>query len=118
MAVQPARNVLSCLGLVYSGDIGQLTVYRSKRGKLVVFKKTWPKEIPSAEQTVLRAKFTAAAEAWKALTPQARAQWELATRRTSLCMHGYDLFVHHQLVGDDMAIKAIERQSQTTLLPP
>jgi len=117
MALQPARNVLSCLGLVYSGDVGQLTVYRSKRGKLVVFKKTWPKEAASAEQTVLRAAFTAAAAAWKALTQDKRDQWDLATLRTSLCMHGYNLFVHHQLQGDDQAIKAIERQSHTTLLP-
>jgi len=118
VALQPARNVLSCLGLVYSGDIGQLTVYRSKRGKLVVFKKTWPKEAPSAEQTALRAAFTAAASAWQSLSVGLRAQWELATRRTSLCMHGYNLFVHHQLEGDDQAIRAIERQSHTSLLPP
>jgi len=118
MAHQPSRALLSVLGVVVWGDIGPLTLYRSKQGNLVAFKKTWPKEPASPEQKILRDKFVAAAAAWKALTNHQRAQWELATNRTSLCMHGYNLFVHHQLVADDQAIRAIERQSDTTLLPP
>jgi len=118
MAHQPSRALLSILGTVAWGDLGPLTMYRSKRKKLVAFAKTWPTGDPSPEQTKLRDAFRAAAIAWQALTDAARAQWELATKRASLCMHGYDLWVHWRLIGDDHAIEALERITGTTLLPP
>jgi len=118
VAHQLPQNVLTVLGFVAWGDIGPLTFYKNKRGALVAFQKTWPTGPASPDQLVMRDKFRAAAIAWQALTNNQREQWELATTRTSLCMHGYDLFVHHQLVHDDRAIEAIERQSNTALLPP
>jgi len=117
MAHQPKRSLLSLLGLVYWGDLGELTIYKDKQGKIVAFRKTWPSGPATPAQQIQRDRFRSAAIAWQALELEQRSQWELATRRTSLCMHGYDLFLHHQLIGDDEAIRAIERQSNTTLLP-
>lgn len=118
MAHSPPRELLCFLGFVAWGDIGPLTMYTSKRGKLVVFPKTWPKGEVSEDQLAQRAKFTAAAAAWQELTPLKRAQWDLASRRASLCMHGYDLFVHWHTLGDNAAIATLERQTNTSLLPP
>lgn len=118
MAHQPPQNLLAYIGFLVWGDIGPLTLYKNRQKKLVAFKKTWPEGPASPAQTALRDAFRAAAAAWQALTNAQRAQWELATKRTSLCMHGYDLFVHHQIVHDDDAIRTVARQSGTTLLPP
>lgn len=117
MAKQPATNLFTYFGFVIWGDLGQLTLYRNKQGKVVVFQKTWPDKPPSDLQNAQRARFTAAAEAWADLSDANRAQWELASKRACLCMHGYDLFVHWQMMQDDAAITTLERQTNTTLLP-
>lgn len=111
-------HLWSALGIVIWGDLAAWTLYRDKQGKLVAFPKTYPHKAPSADQLAQRAKLTAAAAAWRALTPTQRAQWELATRRASLCCHGYNLWVHWQLSADEPAIRTLERQSRTSLLPP
>lgn len=117
MAHQPPEKLLSFLGTVAWGDLGPLTLYRNKQGKLVAFKKTWPKGPASPEQKIYRDKFRAAAIAWKALTQFKREQWELATRRASLYLAGYALFVHWQTVGDEAAIRTLQRQTDTDLIP-
>ena len=117
MAKTPDHNLFSYLGFVIWGDLGPLTLYRNRKGKVVVFQKTWPDKPPSEKQLVQRARITAAAAAWWELTTAARAQWEIASRRACLCMHGYDLFVHWHMLADDETIQTLERQTKTTLLP-
>lgn len=104
------------LGFVIWGDLGPVTIYRDKQGKVVFFAKTWPHKPPSPAQVLQRQKFTDAAAAWQSLTPTQRGAWDQATHRASLCMHGYDLFVHWSLTGDDDAIRTLENQTRTTLL--
>jgi len=118
MAHLPSERLLSFLGTVLFGDIGPLTVYRNMNGKLVAFQKTWPKHTATPFQIAQRQLVTDAAEAWQELTPDMRAQWETATQRGSLRMTGYNLFVHHQLEHDDDAIRTVQRQTQTHLIPP
>lgn len=118
MAKQPLTNLYSVFGFLIWGDLGPVTMYRNKKGRIVAFSKTWPKKPASPEQQIQRQRFTDAAAAWRALTAAARQQWELATRRASLCMHGYDLFVHWHTSQDDEAIQTLQRQTGTTLLPP
>lgn len=118
MAKQPGYDLMHLFGFIAWGDFGQLTMYTSKRGKVIIFTKTYPKQPPSEEQTTQRNKMSAAAITWQALTDAARAQWELASLRASLCMHGYDLWQHWQLIADDSTIQTLERQTRTTLLPP
>lgn len=117
MAFQPKERLMSMCGLIAWGDVGHLTMYRSRQHRAIVFTKTWPKKPASDDQLAQRAKITAGAVAWQALTPAARAQWELATKRASLCMNGYHLFQHWQLTGDTSAIKTLERQTKTELVP-
>jgi hypothetical protein len=117
MASTTTRRLFSLFGLVAWGDLGDLTMYRRKDGRLVIFKKTWPDKPPSTAQLTHRARYTDAALAWQALTPDKRTAWRQAAARASLCMTGYNLFLHHQLSGDDSAIATLERQTSTSLLP-
>ena len=117
MAIQPPDKLFPLLGLISWGDLGKITIYRSKRGKLVWLIKTWPKKPPSPTQVIQRAKYAVAAKAWTDLTPAQRQQWHLAARRASLTMHGYHLFISHQTVRDDACIKTIQRQTRTNLIP-
>ena len=118
MAHTTLDHLFTCFGFVIWGDLGPTTIYRSKRGTVVFFDKTWPHKPPSPEQIVQRARFIEAAAAWQSLSPPARVQWDLATRRASLCCHGYNLFVHWYLTADSAAIRTLERQTNTTLLAP
>jgi len=118
MAHQPQEALFSMLGTVIYGDIGPLTLYKNMNGKIVAFRKTWPKEVPSFLQLRQRQLFRDAAAAWRALTKAKKAQWETATLRSSLRVSGYGLFVHHQLEHDDAAIQTLQRQTGTDLIPP
>lgn len=114
--IQADHKLVNFLGTVIWGDLADFTLYRCK-GRLIMFPKTRPEKPPSILQTYQRQKFTAAYQQWNALTPDQRAAWETATRRLSLCMHGYDLWMHWQLTQDTSAIRTIERQTGLTLLP-
>ncbi len=115
--IPDTKRLMNLLGTIVWGDLGPLTIYRSKRGKMVSFAKTWPKEGPTAEQLEYRQKFTAAAAAWQALTARQRREWELATLRSPLTMTGYNLWVHYQIIHDIEAIRTIQRQTRTELVP-
>lgn len=117
MVRQTKTHLFSWLGFVAWGDLGPTTIYRNKKGKMVAFSKTWPEKPPSPDQVVNRQKFIDAAIAWQALTPAKRAQWHLAARRASLCMHGYDLYVSWHTTGNDSDIDTLERQTNTDLIP-
>lgn len=118
MAHQTLDHLYCMLGFVLWGDLGPTTIYRNKKGRVVFFEKTWPHKPPSDAQTTQRQKFTDAAAAWKNLPAPWRARWDLATRRASLCMHGYDLFVHYHTTNDTAAIQTLERQTSLQLLTP
>lgn len=117
MAFQPKKRLMSLLGLVAWGDIGDLTMYKSRQDRVIIFTKTWPKKPPSPDQVAQRAKMTAGAAAWQALTPATRAQWELASKRASLSMIGYHAFMHFQMTPDAPALATLERQTRTDLTP-
>jgi len=111
------QSLFTVFGWVIWGDFGPTTIYRTRKGKMVLYAKTYPNEPASAAQITQRQRFTDAAAAWQALTAEQRQQWDLATRRASLCLNGYGLFVHWQTSNDDRAIATLERQTDTTLLP-
>lgn len=117
MAFQPKQRLMSMCGLIAWGDIGELTMYKSRRNQVIIFTKTWPEKPASPGQVIQRAKMTTGAAAWKALTQATRAQWELASKRASLCMNGYQAFLHFQLTPDATALATLERQTRTDLTP-
>jgi hypothetical protein len=111
------HTLYTVLGSVIWGDLGPVTIYRDKQGKVVAYAKTYPAKPPSPAQIAQRQAISDAAAAWQSLTPENRAQWELASRRGSLCLNGYALFVHWTLTQDTQAIRTLERQTHTTLIP-
>lgn len=117
MAHHPKERLFNYFGTVTWGDIADLTMYRRYDRRLVIFKKTWPDKPPSDKQLADRAAFSAAVAAWHLLTAEEQAQWDLAARRGCLTMSGYNLFLHWQLTPDLAAMRTLERQTRTTLLP-
>jgi len=118
MPHEPQTALFNVFGFVLWGDFADLTMYRSKRGKVVWFMKTWPHKAASEKQLTWRALWSTASAAWRVLPYSTRQQWMLAARRASLCLHGYDLWMHWNLTGDDAAIATLEHQTNTQLLPP
>jgi hypothetical protein len=115
MVQQTRTRLLSLLGFVYWGDFADLTLYKSARGKIVLFHKTWPEVPGSPEQLALRQQMRDAATAWRTLTTPQRQAWELASRKASLCMTGYNLFVWFAFTQDLSTLDTIQRQTKTTL---
>lgn len=107
---------LTFLGFQPTGDLAGLTCYTSRRRRIVWFVKSPPTSPPSVAQRLNRARFTAAAQAWKATPTAKRDLWHLASRRGGLCMHGYNLWVHWQIIRDAGTIHTIERQTRTKLI--
>lgn len=118
MAQQTPEALWSLLGTLAWGDIGPLTFYRNRWGRITVFGKTWPTGIPTARQLQQRFRLTVIASLWRNLDFDQKAQWNLAARRASLCLTGYNLFVHYHYTKDDNAIRTLEHQTHTTLLGP
>lgn len=118
MPVQKRRRLFNFLGLISWGDLGPTTFYRRPDKRAVWFGKTWPKDIPSALQLDQRARFISAAQAWRALTPDQRATWTLAARRSYLCMTGYNLWLFASLSPDPTAINTVARQTHLPLWIP
>ncbi len=117
MAQQAPTRLFNVLGFAIWGDLHPLTMYKSHRGNMIWFAKTWPKKPPSPLQLNQREAFRDAVDAWNQLPANARNQWRTAAARASLCATGFNLWMHWQLTGDDQAIATLERQTGTTLLP-
>lgn len=117
MAHETIRGLVNFFGFIIWGDVNELTVYRDKQGKMIVFPKTWPDKPPSTTQIEQRARMTQAAQAWQDIETYWQSQWDLAARKASLCMTGYNMFVHWQLMGDTTAMQAIQRQTGVRIWP-
>lgn len=119
MALTP-QEITALFGFGAQGDFGPWTCYtatnRGPRG-IVVFLKAWLKDPTSPAQKAHRDRIRAAAAAWKALTPQARENWEAVTLQLALKLTGYNLFTHYHMVRDTSNIETLERQSGINLLP-
>lgn len=97
------------LGLNPSGDIGPYTIYRSKRGKTVIFLRAPPKTPPSAWQIQQRARWTVIAHAWRYLPATVREAWLRAAPAAGLRVGGYNLYVWYQCTPDPAALATICR---------
>lgn len=115
MGVRSPAHYFNLFGLVLWGDIAELTMYRSRTGKVVYYQKNYPIASPSACQLARRAQFAAAATAWKALSATQRAQWRLAAARASLTATGYNAYLHFKLADEPAAMATLARQTGTTL---
>lgn len=107
---------LNFIGFRPHGDLAGLTCYTSKRNKVVWFVKAPPTCPPSVGQRLQRIRFVAAAKAWQSLPKGTRNAWNSACKIAGLHLHGYDLWIHWQLVRHVPTIRTIERQTNLQLL--
>lgn len=115
---QSRDRYLRLIGLLTWGDLGPLTIYRSRRNRLVAYPKAPPDKPPSPSQTAWRNALRTAAAAWHTFSPTYKPNWDRACRRLSLPITGYNLFIAWQIRPDRSVIATIERQSGLALLPP
>lgn len=102
------RRFVSILGFRPTGDLGPLTFYTAKNGKIVVFPRAPPLQPPSQRQRHQRNLFRHAAAVWQTLPGSRRAQWTALARDNYLRITGYNLFVYYQLKHDAAAIRTLK----------
>lgn len=108
----------SLLGLHVAGDLGPLTIYRTKRGRTVAFPKAPPTCPPSPAQLLQRYRFRRAVEHWHELTLPQRFAYDEVVRLNSLCLTGFNLWIHFCLSPDTGVFKTVQRQAGIVLYPP
>jgi hypothetical protein len=106
------------IGYIVQGDIGPLTLYTSKRGKMVSYPRAPPLCPPSAAQEGMRDVFRQAATGWRALTPDQRRDWLTAARRATLTITGYDLWTWFWRTRREDQLRTVERLAGLTLTRP
>lgn len=115
---KPGTNILQGICFKAQGDIGPLTCYTNKRG-IVMFLKAWLRDPASPKQIAHRNRIRAAAATWKLATPSTRAAYERATKKLSLYLNGYNVWVASSMTqGARSALPTLERQTGLTLPPP
>lgn len=113
---QGKTDLLFLLGFSTQGDLGPLTFYTNRRGKLVFYDKAPPLNPRSTLQLLFQGRWRAIAAQWRQETAQTKANWELACHRCSLSVTGYNLYVFWCSRMDDTYIRTIERQSGLELI--
>lgn len=108
---QSLEQFLRFCGFNTQGDLGPLTTYTSRRGKLVYFPRAPPKEPASAEQFLQRTKFRMTGNAWRAAAATKRTAWETLSKRANLRVTGYNLFTYWHMTGDNKAIDTLANQT-------
>lgn len=104
------------LGLIQSGDLAGLTTYvTERRRRAVFFPLAPPTKPPTADQIAQRSAFKAAIDAWNALPPADKSNWERAAKRLSLGLTGFNAFTHFHLKPDPIAVDTLRRQSKIAL---
>lgn len=91
-------SIWQFIGVLTNGDLGPYTFYTSRRKKLVVFPKTWPKDPATYHQTINRDRWRHAAVRWKALTESTRLTWAQLARAGNCNVSGYNLYIFY-IVG-------------------
>lgn len=106
------------LGFAANGDIGDVTMYTNRHGKIVIYPKSPPKKPPSPMQVQQRAKFRAAQAGYRALVPSAKAAWELAVKGMHLDMTGQNAFISLSINPDHDAFKRLNAKAGGVLTEP
>ncbi len=108
----------SILGLIVSGDCSGETIYTDRHGRKIHFPVAPPKKPPTQMQIDIRARFTAAQAEYMTLSPIDREDWELLTKRASLCMTGQNLFISVAMRRTYGTLDTIVKQTGISVIPP
>lgn len=108
--------ILALCGFNVTGDLGPISVYRSRRGALVFYPRVPALSPPTTLQLIQRNRFRAAAISWQGLPEETRAQWEAATIAAKLAVTGYNLFTYYQMTGDVGTLRTITNHTGIPLV--
>lgn len=106
------------LGWQTQGDLGPVTTYTSRRGKLIVYDKAPPLSPPTQAQITQRQRWTAAAKAWSRLSAQEQANWEAASKSAGASITGFNVWIYTVTTQDPAPARTIARQSRIPLQIP
>lgn len=106
---EQAPEQFNMLALALTGDLGALTIYTTRRNKIVWFPKAPPLKPPSPSQIVIRERWRRAASEWKQLSVFNRRSWELIVQRAGLRITGYNFFISLFVHPDQEARLTVER---------
>jgi hypothetical protein len=105
------------MGLIVSGDIGDLTIYTDRRGRKVPFPKSPPKDPPSPDQVRCRTAFRDAQASWASLSKAEKAALEQMTLVLSIPATGQNVYISAIMRGDAAGYRTLELQSHIQLPP-
>lgn len=115
---KPGHFIIQSICFKAQGDVGPLTTYTNKRG-IVVFLKAWLRDPASRKQIAHRDRIRRCAANWKDAPQTTRTQYELATKRATLYINGYNLWVAASMTQEARsALATLERQTGTALPTP
>jgi hypothetical protein len=111
-------QIPTALGWNPTGDFGPWTFYTAHDRRPVFYDRAPPTKPPTWKQRRRITLFRLAAKAWRNLTPELRARWELAAKRAHLRITGYNLWTYVQTTGNRAPVRTVERLSGLQLIPP
>lgn len=100
-----------------SGSIGDLTMYTTRYGTLVIYPKTQPTGPPSPLQLQHRDRFRRAQAAWSALSDADKLALETATKTLSMNYGGQSLYMHLAMQTNTLLRETIIRSTGQPLPP-
>jgi hypothetical protein len=110
------EHFFGIIGWQGQGDIGPITMYTSRRHKLVWFLRAPALNPPSPLQISQRNKWRIAAAEWWSLSASERENWLRASKVGHLRISGWNLWMYWRLTRDKEAIKTVERSTGINLL--
>ena len=111
MAWNPDWNML---GLMFSGDIANLTLYTDRNQKKVAFPKDVPQKPPTEKQLALRNRFRLAQQEYMKLTDIQKYDLEQLTIKSSLALTGQNLWISVAMTGNTKTLETLQRQTGIT----
>ena len=104
----PRPGTFIPLGFYPHGDLGNFTVYTTKRRKVVRFLRAPPTTPPSWLQRRVRNAWIAAAAEWSTMSGPQYTWWQQVAALNHLRITAYNLFIHCRTANDPTCLSALK----------
>lgn len=109
-------SLFQFLGYLTNGDIAEITIYTSKRKRLVFFPKTYPKKPATYNQTLNRNRFLHIGLRWRNMPQSLRDKWLALAPAANATVTGYNLFTYYMTGKNPNCIVTLERQTGISVI--